>query len=296
MKIFVSSNSYYLKKDKVDFILQNFSLEKIINLEIIEDYELISNLYKYNLLQQPILYIVDIKLASKLNKKQIEFLTNNESSNYICYYSNEETSTNINKIRNSCDFEYIAQIKSIKEKMEYIASYCTKTGLNASYDVLNHIQTLCNGNLDLVINETNKLLVYYGDEELNKDKVNLFVRDQRQDSMFDFYSLIFTNEKNKMLYFINSFIESSNMMQVFNGLKSYVFLAYQVKILLNENMDYVAIAKKLKRHEFYIQNICKSLYKVKLKDIEEFNDKLIKIDLQINSSSFNIKKIMYELL
>lgn len=296
MKIFVATNSYYLKKDKIDFIIQNFSLEKIINLDIYEDFELIQNLYKYNLLKQPILYVVDLTNITKLTEKKLNTLITLTSSNYICFYTNEISNKNVNKLKASCEFEYITYIKNLHDKIEYLAVFCAKISLNASYEVLKYLLIRCASNLDIALNEAQKLQVYYQNEEIYNKHVNLFVKDIRQDSLFDFYALIFTNNNAKKLEFINSFIQSANIIPLFNGLKNYIYLSYQVKILLNENNDIVSIAKQVNKHEFYIQNICKSLTRVTLKQIEEYNDKLINIDLNLKQTNFNLKQQMYQLI
>lgn len=83
---------------------------------------------------------------------------------------------------------------------------------------------------------------------------------------------------------------------LFNGIKNYVYLTYQIKIMLNKNMTINQIAQQLKKHEFYIKNISDQIRNVNLSKIEAFNDNLIIIDLGLNADKFKLKKLMYNLV
>lgn len=296
MKIIVASNSFYSRQDKINFILNNFSLNKTTNLDIYEDMALIKNLLRFSLLQEPILYVVDLSNINKINDKDLNFLIEKKTNNYICFTTLQTSLKSINKIRNCCEFEYINQINTFKEKTNYIITSCANINVNINYDEVVHILNLCAGDVDLAINELKKLYVYYDNEQITKGKINLFVVDKRTDSFFDFYALIWTDNNYHKLKLINAFIDNNMIIPLFNGVKNYVYLAYQIKIMLNRNMTINQIAQQLKKHEFYVKNISDQIRNVNLSRIEAFNDKLIIIDLGLNTDKFKLKKLMYNLV
>lgn len=296
MKIYLEANSYHLRTEKVNFAMKQFDLSDYFTLDVFEDIDQIKNLFSYNLLNQPILYLVDLKNVSKLKESDVNFLIEKKASNYICFITTENTKKIINKIKVSCEFEYINKVTTKKEITAYIVNYAQIKQINIDFETLNYLVKICDFNLDLSVNELFKLEMYYQREKITRNNVNLFVRDIRQDSMFDFYKILFTKNYTQKLYYLNSFIDSNEIIPIFNGIKNYIYLAYRVKLLSQKNMTTDQIAKELGKNPYYISNIAQNISRIKVSDIEKYADKLISIDLNIKSGFFSLKKTMYELI
>lgn len=296
MKILVASNSFYMQQDKIKFIMNNFSLNKIYSLDIYEDIETVKKIVKYNLLENEDLYLINVEQISKINSSDLEIILNSNSKNYICFITKDLNLKNIIKLQKSCSFEYISMLNSYTEKFEYLTSYINTKNIKLLLNETKYLFNLCANDIDLAINELNKLNLYYLDEEITTAKIDLFVKDLRTDSLFDFYKYIFSNNYYEKIKLVNYFTSNMQIIPLFNGVKSYVFLAYQIKIFLNQSYSITQIAKKVNKHEYYVKNIIDQIKKVQIKDIEIYCDKLAKIDLELKKDKFELKKCMYDLI
>lgn len=296
MKILVASNSFYMQQDKIKFIMNNFSLNKIYSLDIYEDIETIKKIVKYNLLENEDLYLINVEQISKINDSDLEIILNSSSKNYICFITKDMSLKNIIKLQKSCSFEYISMLNSYTEKFEYLTTYINTKNIKLLLNETKYLFNLCANDIDLAINELNKLNSYYLDEEITTEKIDLFVKDLRTDSLFDFYKYIFSNNYYEKIKLVNYFTSNMQIIPLFNGVKSYVFLAYQIKIFLNQSYSITQIAKKVNKHEYYVKNIVDQIKRVQIKDIEIYCDKLAKIDLELKKDKFELKKCMYDLI
>lgn len=292
----IRTNSYHYRKEKIKKITNKINYNKLFYMDLVDDYDYIKNLVTFNMMFDNNVYVIDANNYNKLSKKLTEQLCHSKVNAKIIIFC-ESSNLFYEYYTSLAEYNYTQLFLSKKQDLQLLISNANDLNLKIDYYLLTLIYELSNNNLDLSIAEIRKLHIYFGENhKITLDEVNTFINDFRTSKFFEYTNIIFTNNDEKKLNLINHFILTDQSISFINFMNNYIFIAFEVKLLANLGFSSSDISNKLKKNQFYIQNIYQSVSKIKIQKLFDLNDKLINIALELSKNKSSIKKTLYILL
>ena len=182
------------------------------------------------------------------------------------------------------------------EKMDYrslhsyIEDLFKNHNIDITYDQVSRILFLCDNNVDISINESNKLILYKGDHSIvNNDEIDDVVSKSSEKEIFAFNEKILNKNIASALESYEILSSSTDETIIIDGLAKQFRLLFQVK---NSEENYKDLSRKLGVNEYVVQKLIPFVNKY---SNEEIIDKLYKISLldeKIKVFGFDKQEVM----
>ena len=179
------------------------------------------------------------------------------------------------------------------EKMDYRAlhSYLEdlfkENKIKITYDQVSRIMFLCDNNVDISINESNKLLLYKKDDKtVTNEDIDNVISKSNEKEIFVFNEKILSKNIAAALESYEIISASTDESVIIDGLAKQFRLLFQVKNNLS-NKDYKDIARMLGVNEYVIQKL--------LPFVREYsNDEIINLLYRVSLLDEQIKVFGYD--
>ena len=223
MNYLIMSNSNRIIKDEIAKIVKN-NLKEVFNYNDLDLKDFIIDINTVDLFDTDKYFVI---YEAKFSKSDIELLKpvlDNPTSNHIIFVSNE-------KISNKLNLEVIDLTSlNFKDFKPMIQTYLKKFGYKISDNDLFYIMETCLYNYDLILNEIDKLMLYYGSPCLFKsDDIKKIVSN----NIVDNTNKLFTNILKKDYAQIDKIYRDLRLLKIDN---------YALTTILGKNFsDYLMV-------------------------------------------------------
>lgn len=301
----ICSNTYHLLEEKVREIIGNetyttydLNYENIDN--ILEEASLISLFQEKRIMLVKNAYIFG---SSKKNKTEEKSSKNDEKLLQYLEHPNQDTII-IFTIYGNCDGKKkickkikdsynLISIPDLKPKEIYTASikYMKDHGYQIDYDTMYYIINNSLNNYDLVINELNKIMLYYGTGcNVKFNDVTNIVSKNIVDSNFKFIDAIMNkNIKESFKIYDDLMLQKVEPIMLLNMLYKEIKNTLLVKKMINQNSKREIMNTLNINYEFQIDKLINNSYSFKEKKLEEYILLLSDLDYKIKTGKISNK-------
>ena len=279
---------YTLEKDKLEDIILDASL---VNMFETKKVILVNDSYFFSAGKKE----EEIELLE-------QYLNNYNSDTYIIFECPTDKIDTRKKIYKK--IKEIGKVIEIQKKdtnyiKEYINNILNKE--NYTIDDIGFFISKVGTNIENIKNELNKLLVYKMEEKkITNEDIEKLIIPSLEDEIFSLTDAVIKSNTKKTLELLEQFLNKNyDEMQIIILLASQFRFMYQVKRLVNKNMNTDAIIKELSANPYRVKITIKNCYYYnetmllsylkKLADLDK-NIKLGKIDKKIGLQLFLMNK------
>ncbi len=172
-----------------------------------------------------------------------------------------------------------------KDLVNLIQNLMKEKKKQISLKAINQIIELCQSNYDLILQEINKLLIYYDDKNIiNDDEIPLIVSNETLISNFKFSDAVIAKDMNKAFKLFDKLKENKEEPVMLIGLLASQYrLILTVKYYLNNNFNKEAIVSKLKIHPYRVEIAINNAYNFSTEELFNKLSLLANLDYQIKS-------------
>ena len=229
--------------------------------------------------------------SGKLNEKEADSL--------LKYFENPNSLSNIIFICSEKIDSRKKITKALKEKYEMITiptlkyyeiesrveKYFGKEGYKIDKDTVKYIVANSLNNYDLVMNEVEKIILYYNHPSyIKKSDVENIVSKSMNTNNFLFVDAIIDGDLEKSLALLKDLKTMKVEPTILISLIARVIrIMLNIKKLLEENKREYEILNELKLMDWQLEKYLKKAFPYKIKELEEWLVKLTKLDLKIKS-------------
>jgi len=169
----------------------------------------------------------------------------------------------------------------------YVAKYFEKRSINITKDAIKEICNRCNGDLNVFINEVNKLLLYKMNNITVKD-VDLIITKPLEENIFDILNKLLHNKKTSAISIYRDLVLQKVEPVVLISIIS-TTLTYLDRILFlnNSHYSYAQIAKETNSNLFRVMVTLREFKDVNVNLIHDTLDKLYELDKTIKHNSID---------
>ena len=229
--------------------------------------------------------------SGKLNEKEADSL--------LKYFENPNSLSNIIFICSEKIDSRKKITKALKEKYEMITiptlkyyeiesrveKYFGKEGYKIDKDTVKYIVANSLNNYDLVMNEVEKIILYYNHPSyIKKSDVENIVSKSMNTNNFLFVDAIIDGDLEKSLALLKDLktmkVEPTILISL---IARDIRIMLNIKKLLEENKREYEILNELKLMDWQLEKYLKKAFPYKIKELEEWLVKLTKLDLKIKS-------------
>ena len=229
--------------------------------------------------------------SGKLNEKEADSL--------LKYFENPNSLSNIIFICSEKIDSRKKITKALKEKYEMITiptlkyyeienrveKYFGKEGYKIDKDTVKYIVANSLNNYDLVMNEVEKIILYYNHPSyIKKSDVENIVSKSMNTNNFLFVDAIIDGDLEKSLALLKDLktmkVEPTILISLIAG---DIRIMLNIKKLLEENKREYEILNELKLMDWQLEKYLKKAFPYKIKELEEWLVKLTELDLKIKS-------------
>ena len=183
----------------------------------------------------------------------------------------------------------IIECKDLKDSdwEVYVAKYFEKRSINITKDAIKEICNRCNGDLNVFINEVNKLLLYKMNNITVKD-VDLIITKPLEENIFDILNKLLHNKKTSAISIYRDLVLQKVEPVVLISIIS-TTLIYLDKILFlnNSHYSYAQIAKETNSNLFRVMVTLREFKDVDVNLIHDTLEKLYELDKTIKHNSID---------
>lgn len=301
----ICSNSYHLMEDKIKEIIgKNIYTTYDLNYENIDD--IIEEASLISLFQEKRIMLVKNanifgssrkgkteETATKKDDKVLKYLENPNKDTILIFtiYGNCDGKKKIcKKVKDSYSLITIPDLKP-KEIYTNATKYMKNNGYQIDYDTMYYIINNSLNNYDLVINELNKIMLYYGKGcNVSFNDVTHIVSKNIVDSNFKFIDAIMNkNIKESFKIYDDLMLQKVEPIMLLNMLYKEIKNTLLVKKMINKNskreiMDTLSI-----NYEFQIDKLINNSYSFKENKLEEYILLLSDLDYKIKTGKISNK-------
>lgn len=304
----ISSNSIYLMEEEIRKIVKNniygsFDLNNVDLDDVLEEasYFSLFDEAKYMVVKNADVFKSNKKKSEdneeKVNKKDqklLEYLENPNSNTILIFtvYGKVDSKKKICKlIKDRYTFIEIKDFKTI-ELINIADSKLKEDGYKADKNILSYIVNNCLNNYDLVINEINKIKLYYGKgTKLNLDEISNIVSRNVEDNNFKFIDSVINKDIKESFKMLDDLmlqkVEPIMLLSMFAKEIRNILLT---KKLCNKRTDKRVIMETLGlKFDFQVDKLINNAYNFKENELEHLLVYLCDIDLMIKSGKISNK-------
>ncbi len=280
---------------KIEKLISDLKINNIIRYDY-NDIEFIDILNEVN--------YVDLFNEKKLvivSSFSFKNLTNEDEEKFIDYINNLSENVIILRCIDDSIDERKKLTKLLKEKCNvikcekmdyralhsYLEDLFKENKIKITYDQVSRIMFLCDNNVDISINESNKLLLYKKDDKtVTNEDIDNVISKSNEKEIFVFNEKILSKNIASALESYEIISASTDESVIIDGLAKQFRLLFQVKNNLS-NKDYKDIARMLGVNEYVIQKL--------LPFVREYsNDEIIGLLYRVSLLDEQIKIFGYD--
>ena len=276
---------------EISKISKDFSSENIVNYNLSEDNinSVIQDLNTVSLFGKKLIIVNNIDKLEEF--EELENYLSNPSDNVLILLSFKE----LDKRKKST--KVIVSKTKYKELFNYDVSKVIKDNLDG-FKMLpmasNLLINYCNGNINRIENELEKLKMYKIDEkEITRDDVDKLVKKSLDSTIFDLIDKINQNDKNSIFKIYNELVEEGETEEkIMYTIANHYRLLFQISERIKTNTDNEIIAI-YKMHPYRLTKLKEQVSIVSQNEILKILKKLSDIDIGIKKGEADIKNSMF---
>ena len=187
---------------------------------------------------------------------------------------------------------------TICEKMDYRALHAyledmfKELDINITYDQITRLMFLCDNNVDLSINESNKLVLYKGKHSIvSNDDIEKVIFKSNEKEIFVFNERILNKNIVGALESYNILSVNTDEFQIIDSMARQFRLLLQTKYWIKEK-NYKDIARMLGVNEYVIQKLIPFVDKYKEKDIIDMLYRISLLDTKIKIEGYDKREVL----
>lgn len=305
----ISSNSVYLMEEEIkkivkDNICSSFDLNNVELDDVIEEasYFSLFDEAKYMVVKNADIFKASKKKSeedgeekvSKKDQRLLDYLENPNSNTILIFtvYGKVDSKKKICKIIK--DRYSFIEIKDFKpaELINIADSKLKEDGYKADKVVLNYIVNNCLNNYDLIINEINKIKLYYGKgTKLNLEEVSNIVSRNVKDNNFKFIEVVMKKDIKEAFKMLDDLmLQKVEPIMLLSMFAKEIRLTLLTKKLCNKRYDKRSIMDTLGiKFDFQVDKLINNAYNFKESELEHLLLYLCDMDLKIKSGKISNK-------
>ena len=300
--LFIGSDSYLLNEEK----------EKLIKEKNVDQF----NISSYNFLDsEPLEILNEMMTISLLGEQRMVIISNPEFlkstykntmivEKFLDYFQNENEDT-ILVILSDSDLDYRIKINAIlKEKANikklaaiegadlntWITSRLSNNGYKIEVSALAELVERTDGDISLINNELEKLMLYQTDKNISYNTVKLLVSRNLEDNIFNLLNAFVENDKKTLFQIYEDFMTlNEDEMRIISAISNKLEEILYTKILINKklNKDEIATYFKVKPgRAYYMMAAAK---KISDSTIMSLLERISNLDYEIKSGKIDKK-------
>lgn len=231
--------------------------------------------------------------SEKKEEKDIEYLLNyinDTHDNILIFVVNEEKIDERKKItklfKTKCKVIYKEKIDT-KNITSFIISEFKENGYKIDYKDANYFKEIVGDNIDILISEINKMIVYKdNDKQIKKEDIDNISSKAYKDNIFDLIEGIVNKNYKKIFEIYDDLIVlGEEPIKIIALLSSNLIFMYQVKLLSSLGKYEKEISDRLKAHPYRVKLSIENRFS--LKEIKILINKLHNLDLDIKTGKID---------
>ncbi len=292
-----------------DINILNSKIEKLISsLKI-------NNIIKYDFADIDFMDILnEVNYVDLFNEKKLVIvssfsfkkLDSNEESSFMKYIDNMSENVIILKCIDDSLDERKKLTKLLKEKCSvticekmdyrslhsYLEDMFNSLDINITYDQISRIMFLCDNNVDVSINESNKLILYKGKHSIvSNDDIEKVIFKSNEKEIFAFNEKILSKNIVGALESYEILSSNTDETVLIDGMAKQFRLLFQTKYWFKEK-NYKEIARLLGVNEYVIQKLLPFVDKYKEEEIADMLYRISVLDEKIKIQGYDKKEVL----
>lgn len=304
----ISSNSVYLMEEEIkkivkDNIYSSFDLNNVELDDVIEEasYFSLFDEAKYMVVKNADIFKASKKKTddsedkvSKKDQRLLDYLENPNNNTILIFtvYGKVDSKKKICKIiKDRYTFIEVKDFKTV-DLVNIADNKLKEDGYKADKNVLSYIVNNCLNNYDLVINEINKIKLYYGKgTKLNIDEISNIVSRNVEDNNFKFIDSVINKDiKNAFIMLDDLMLQKVEPIMLLSMFAKEIRNILLTKKLINKRSDKRSIMDTLGlKFDFQVDKLINNAYNFKESELEHLLLYLCDIDLMIKSGKISNK-------
>lgn len=289
----ISSNSYYLVDDEIKKIFNNLDDVEIVDYSktTIEDiitsinYVSLFNDEKKMIVKNANLFLSKTSNDTNILEKYLNEPNPNSTLVFVVYDKVDERKKITKIIKEKYNYIYLKPL-SPKDIVDRIINIFKEKKYKISYDNAKYIANNCLNNYDLVVNEINKVFLYYlKPQEIRLEDLENIISKTMEDNNFKFVDAVI-NKNLKSLKILNDLkIQKVEPIVLLNLLAREYRLMLIAKDLYQRNISKDNIAKELKLQDWQVDKAISNSYNYSIKELEDKIIALTNLDYMIKTGN-----------
>ena len=300
--VYICNDEYLLNEEK----------EKLIKEKSIDQF----NITKYNFLDSdPLEILNEMMTISLLGEQKMVIITNpeflkstyknaNVVQKYIDYFENENQDT-ILMICCDYDLDYKIQINSTLKSIAKIKKISLVEGNDLSSWIVERLKVNCykidstaiaeliertDGDMMLINNELEKLMLYQTDKNISYQTVQLLVSRNLEDNIFNLLNAFVANDKKSLFQIYEDFMTlNEDEMRIISAISNKLEEILYTKILVNRRVSKEDIATYFKVKPGRAYYMIEAARKISDSSIKSLIERITNLDLDIKSGKIDKK-------
>ena len=298
MVYLIVANSYHIIEEELKKIFKDLSNVEIIDFNKTTIEDIITNINYVSLFNDEKNIVVKnsniFQSKSSVDTKLLEQYLENPNPNSILVFTSYEKVDERKKVTKTIKDKYnYINIKPLnnKELIDKVISIFKTKKYKISYDNAKYICTNCLNNYDLILNEIDKVFLYYKEpQEVEYKVLENIISKTMEDNNFKFIELVISKNLNSLKILNDLKIQKVEPLILLTLLAREYRLMLIAKSMYQKNINKNKIASELKLQDWQLDKIMAASYNYSIKELE---DKIISLtNLDYNIKSGNIEKYL----
>lgn len=201
----------------------------------------------------------------------------------------------VKKLKDTCK---VIGIEKVNEKKlpDFVVNEFKKLGYKIDGKTSNYFVEYVGNNLDIIINEINKMVLYKNDDKIiHIDDINNISSKAFKDNIFELLDGIMKKNYKKMFDCYNDLkILGEDAVKIISMLSKQVLFFYKIKLYGEEGKSQSAIASELNVHPYRVKLALESDYMIY--ELEDLIKKLHNLDFKIKTGEIDKNNAFEEFL
>ena len=285
---------------KIEKLISSLKIDNIIKYDFneIDLIDILNEVNYVDLFNEKKLVIVSSfsfkKLDSDDEAKLIKYI-DNMSENIIilrCIDDSLDERKKLTKLLKEKCKVTICEKMDYRQLHAYLEEVFKELDINITYDQITRLMFLCDNNVDLSINESNKLIIYKGKHSIvSNDDIEKVIFKSNEKEIFVFNERILSKNMVGALESYNILATSTDESKIIDSMAKQFRLLLQTKYWIKEK-NYKDIARMLGVNEYVIQKLIPFVDKYKEKDIIDMLHRISLLDTKIKVEGYDKKEVL----
>lgn len=294
-------NEINILKEKINSLIKKLNINNIVKMDYseIDIIDILNEINYIDLFNEKKLIIVSNFSFKKLKDKEEDLFINyiNDMNDNIlilkCVDENLDNRKNIIKVlKEKCKIEESKKM-DYRNLHEYVTEIFKKNKINVTYNQVKKILELTENNVDLALNEVDKLLLYImPSNKLTDEDILNVVSKNHEKEMFKLSDAVMQKNIGAIFDSYKILLSSSiDSTVIIDFLSKQFRTLYQVKVLFKDYSEDV-IVKKLSINPYVIKKLINYINNYSEKEIIDILYKLSSVDIDIKINGLDKDKLL----